>query len=333
VAGSPPEGIDVELSQLQCFIAVLEKGGFKRATARLGITQPALSYQIKRLEEELGVQVFRRGRGGITPTEAGRVLLEHAHHVIETVREAHQAVRELSSGVNGEIRVGALKCVGTYFLPRVLWEVRAKHPLVRPKIVYREPEELLEALLAKRLDVAMVNDPPADARLRHHHVFEEQISLVCGPGHPFFGRCTVDRAELQGVQFVALSPQTPAGALIRSYLDRLGLTIVPSVSTDNVETVKRMVEVGMGVAFLPDMATSEDLGTDGQPERLWRCSVEPALSLPLVIVSWRDTHRSLALEAFIDEVCRIGRRWDGIRNLPVGEELTTEPLAPAAPGA
>ncbi len=66
----------MELHQLQCFIAVVEEGGFKRATARLGVTQPALSYQIKRLEEELGVQVLHRGQGGITPTEAGRVLLE-----------------------------------------------------------------------------------------------------------------------------------------------------------------------------------------------------------------------------------------------------------------
>jgi len=319
----------VELTQLQCFIAVLEEGGFKRATARLGITQPALSYQIKRLEEELGVQVFRRGPGGITPTEAGRVLLDHAHQIIGTVREAHQAVRELSGGVSGEIRVGAIKCVGTYFLPRVLWEVRAKHPLVRPKILYRDGDELLEALLANRLDVVIVNDPPLDRRLRHDPVFDEQISLVCGPGHRFHGRPTVDLSELQDVQFVSLSPQTSAGALIRSYLDRVGLTIVPSVSTDNVETVKRMVEVGMGVAFLPDMSTAEDVGTDGQPARLWRCSVEPVLSLPLVLVSWRDTHHSLALDAFIDEVCRIGRRWDGIRGRPVDEASPGEP--PGAP--
>lgn len=312
----------MELNQLQCFIAVLEEGGFKRATARLGITQPALSYQIKRLEEELGVQVFRRGPGGITPTEAGRVLLDHAHNVMATVREAHQAVRELSGGVSGEIRVGALKCVGTYFLPRVLWEVRARHPMVRPKILYRDSDELLEALLANRLDVAMVIDPPQDRRTRHDRVFDELISLVSGPGHRFYGRPTVGVNELQDVEFVALSPQTSAGALIRSYLDRLGLTIVPSVSTDNVETVKRMVEVGMGVAFLPDMSTADDVAEGGPPGRLWRSSVEPSLSLPLVLVSWRDTHHSLALDAFIEVVCQIGRRWDGALGRPI-------PLDPA----
>jgi DNA-binding transcriptional LysR family regulator len=303
----------VELHQLQCFIAVLEEGGFKRATARLGITQPALSYQIKRLEEELGVQVFHRGPGGITPTEAGRMLLENAHHVIAAVREAHQAVRELAGGVTGEIRIGTIKCVGQYFLPHVLREIRTKHPMVRPKLVYRDSDELLESLLANRLDVAMVADPPLDRRLSHQSVFEEQISLVSGPGHPFFGRPRVDISELKDVQFVSLSPQTSAGALVRSYLDRAGISVVPSVSTDNVETVKRMVEAGMGVAFLPDMATTDDVADGGQPGRLSRSAVEPTLSLPLVLVTWRDFRRSLALDAFIDEVCRVGRQWDGSR--------------------
>jgi DNA-binding transcriptional LysR family regulator len=306
----------VELHQLQCFIAVLEEGGFKRATARLGITQPALSYQIKRLEEELGVQVFNRGSGGITSTEAGRVLFDHAHQVIAAVREAHQAVRELSGGVTGEIRIGTIKCVGTYFLPYVLWEIRAKHPMVRPKILYRDSDDLLQALLANKLDVALMPDPPQDPRLGYRSIFEEQISLVSGPGHRFYGRPHVDLAELDDVQFVSLSPQSPTGALIRRYLDRLGVSAVPAVTTDNIETVKRMVEAGMGVAFLPDMATSDDVAEDGGPGRLSRSAVEPTLSLPLVIASWRDAHHSLALDAFIDEVCRIGRRWDGRRGRP-----------------
>jgi DNA-binding transcriptional LysR family regulator len=309
----------VELHQLQCFIAVLEEGGFKRATARLGITQPALSYQIRRLEEELGVQVFHRGPGGITPTEAGRTLLQHAHQVIAAVAEAHQAVRELSGGVTGELRIGTIKCVGIYFLPQVLWEIRAKHPMVRPKLLYRDSDEILESLLAKQLDVALVVDPPPDKRLEQHNVFEESISLVSGPKHPFYGRSAVDVKELEEVQFVSLSPQTSTGALIRNYVDRLGLHIVPSISTDNVETVKRMVEEGMGVAFLPDMVTEEDVGTNGKQGRLARSTVEPTLSLPLVLVTWKDAHRSLPLDAFVEEVLRMGRTWDGRRGQPAAE--------------
>jgi DNA-binding transcriptional LysR family regulator len=304
-------GAIVELQQLQCFIAVLEEGGFKRATARLGITQPALSYQIKRLEEELGVQVFRRGPGGITPTEAGRVLLDHAHQVVAAVREAHQAVRELSGGVTGEIRVGAIKCVGQYFLPYVLREIRTKHPMVRPKLLYMDSDDLFGALLANKVDIAMVVDPPPDERLAYTPVFDEQISLVSGPGHPFFGRESVDVAELKDVTFVALAPHVSAGALAKRYLDRQGISVVPTLTADNIETVKRMVESGMGVAFLPDMSTADDVVSNGKPPRLSRSAVEPTLSLPLVLATWRDSRPSLAVDAFVAEVRQIGLHWDG----------------------
>jgi DNA-binding transcriptional LysR family regulator len=304
----------VELHQLECFVLVLEEGGFKRATARLQVTQPALSYQIKQLEEELGVQLFHRRPGGITPTEAGRILLQHAHQVINAVQEAHHAVRELSDGVTGEIRIGTINSVGTYFLPQVLWEIRAKHPMVRPKLLYRNSDELLEALLGNKLDVAMVADPHPDRRLRYETVVEESVSLVSSPSHPFFGRERVEPAELKGVRFVSLSTQTPTGALIRRYLDRLGVTVEPVVSTDNVETVKRMVEAGMGVAFLPDMVTSEDVACAGEePGRLARSAVDPPLTRRVVIATWRDSHHSRALDTFIEEARRLGRRWRGCR--------------------
>ncbi len=299
----------MELHQLECFIAVLEEGGFKRATARLGITQPALSYQIKRLEEELGVQVFHRGPAGITPTEAGRVLLEHAHRVISAVRHAHQAVRELSDGVTGEVRIGTMKCIGTYFLPQVLWEIRAKHPMVRPQIVYRNSDELLDSLLANKLDVVVVAEPPPDDRLRSQILFQEGISLVAGPGHPFYGRPRIELEELRDVQFVALSPSTSTGGLIRAYLDGLGVSARASITTDNIETVKTMVEAGMGVAFLPDMVTVSDVGSGGDPGRLSRSMVEPRLSMEIGIVTWRESRGSLALDAFIDELCRMGRQF------------------------
>lgn len=301
----------LELQQLQCFIAVLEEGGFKRATARLGITQPALSYQVKRLEEELGVQVFRRGPGGVAPTDAGRILLDHAHRVIAAVREAHQAVRELSGGVTGELHVGAIKCVGQYFLPAVLKALRAKHAGVRPTLVFLHSDELLDALLASKLDVALVVDPAPDERLAFTPVFDEQISLVAGPGHRFYGRAVVDVAELKDVPVVALDPRISAGALAKHYLDRQGISVVPALTADDITTLKRLVESGMGVAFLPDMATAEDVAPDGKPARLSRSALEPTLSLPLVVATWRDARRSLAVDAFVAEIRRVGLEWVG----------------------
>jgi DNA-binding transcriptional LysR family regulator len=231
--------------------------------------------------------------------------------VIAAVREAHQAVRELSGGVTGEIRIGAVKCVGQYFLPHVLREIRTNHPGVRPKLVYLDSDVLLEALLANKIDVAMVVDPAPDERLAYTPVFDEQISLVSGPGHRFYGRGTIDVAELRDVTFVALASHISAGALAKRYLDRQGITVVPALTADDIETVKHMVESGMGVAFLPDMATSDDVGPEGKPARLSRSAVEPTLSLPLSLATWRDARPSLAIDAFVSEVRRIGLQWEG----------------------
>jgi DNA-binding transcriptional LysR family regulator len=301
----------MELQQLVCFVRVVEEGGFKRATARLNITQPAMSYLIKQLEDELGVVLFHRRPRGVVPTEAGRVLWQHAQQVIDAVQAAHDAVRELSDGVSGEIRIGTTNSIGTHFLPPLLWELRAKLLAVRPRLVYRSSDELIEALLNNKLDVALTAEPRRDRRLRYQLLAEDPISLVQGQGHPLYGRPTVTAADLQGIECVALSPQTPTGALITKYLERLNVSIQPVMQSDNVETLKRMVEAGMGVAFLPDMVTSDDVGPHGEPGRLGRSALDPPLMRRVFLVTWRDSTRGRAVDLFIDEVRRFGRRWRG----------------------
>ncbi len=300
----------MEIHQLRCFQTVVEEGGFKRATTRLHITQPALSYQVKQLEEELGAELFHRRPGGVSPTEAGRVLFQHVQEVMAAVRRAERAVQELAEGVSGEIRIGTVNSIGIYFLPHVLWAMRAKYPAARPKVIYRDSNEILEQLLANELDLAIVANPGVDRRLRTETMIEERVSLVCGRYHPFWGRKTVKPQELKGTQFVSLTTETPTGELLRRYLARLGTSVDPVVTTDNVETVKKMVEVGLGVAFLPDMVTAGDVACEGEPKGgLSRAAVEPPLWRKIVLVTWKNTVPSRAVGAFIEELRRHAREW------------------------
>src|SRR5512138_2805961 len=130
VAPPPSEGSSgktglTTLNRLHCFEVVVEEAGFKRATARLHITQPALSYQMKHLEEELGVQLFVRRPGGVTLTDAGRLLFTHVQRVSAAIRETERAVKELPAV--GEVRIGTVNSIGTYFLPQVLSAVHERH--------------------------------------------------------------------------------------------------------------------------------------------------------------------------------------------------------------
>jgi len=300
----------LELHQLRCLIAVVQEGGFNRATTRLHITQPALSYQIKQLEQELGVRLFNRRPGGVSLTEAGRVLSQHAGEIMEMVHSALRAIEELAEGVSGEIRIGTVNSVGIYFLPQVLWTMKERYPNVRPNVLYRHSSEIIDALLSNRVDLALVANPGSDRRLRNEVVIEEKVSLVCGRSHPFFGRGAVRPSELNGLKSVSLSLESPTGKLVRDFLARLGVSMEPVVSTDNVETVKKMVEIGMGVAFLPDMVTTPDVSCSGDLEgRLSRIEVGPPITRRIVLSTWKNAEMSRATRTFIEELRRHGSNW------------------------
>jgi DNA-binding transcriptional LysR family regulator len=291
------------LWRLRCFEVVVEEGGFKRATARLHITQTALSYQMKHLEHELGAQLFHRRPGGVSLTDAGRLLFMHVQRVSAAVKLAQRAIKDLPA--QGAVRIGTVTSIGTYFLPQLLSSVRKQCGAARP-ILYRVADESIEALLQNHVDVAILADPKVDRRLHYETLFEERVSLVAGRAHPFFGAPTIRPEQLKG------STETPTGMLIRRYLERLGVSVEPVVSTENVETVKRLVEIGMGVAFLPDMATERDAVTDANPGgRLSRSLVKPTLTRRIVLVTWNEPPLSEAGTAFVDEVRRQSSAWPG----------------------
>ncbi len=300
------------LYRLHCFEVVVEEAGFKRATARLHITQPALSYQMKHLEEELGARLFDRRPGGVSLTEAGRLLYPHVQRVSAAVRQAQLAIQSLPA--SGEVRVGTVNSIGTYFLPKVLWTVHERYASTRPTLCRARSDESVDALLATQVDLAILADPRVDKRLRYETLFEEKVSLVCAREHPFAAAGKVKPAQLEGTPFVMLSPKTPTGALVRRHLSRLGVSVTPALATEDVETVRRVVEMGMGAAFLPDMVTERAVASETNPAgRLVRVGIEPVLTRRIVLVTWNEIPPSRAVAAFVEEVRRVSSAWPGAR--------------------
>lgn len=298
---------------MRCFLLVAEEGGFNSATVRTGITQPALSYLIKQLEDELGVPLFHRRARSVVPTDAGRVLLRHAPEIISAVHAAHQSVHELTNGVSGELHIGAVNSIGTYFLPPLLQKLCTASPMVRPIVADRSGDDLMDALLSNRLDVVLAADPVQDHHLRHEHLFDDPILLVCRAGHPLVGRPSIAPAEIPVSELITLSPRRPTGGLVERYLAEQGVAARPHVSIDNIDTAKRMVEEGMGIALLPDMVTAEDVPSDGCPALLGRVALNPPLARRIVLVTRPDLARSRAVEVFLDEVRRFSRTWRSSR--------------------
>jgi len=298
----------MELHQLRCFAAAVEEGGFKRATARLGLTQPALSYQVKQLEAELGVTLFHRRPTGVSPTQMGRVLYQYAQEMLQGMRRAKRAVQELSGDIVGDVRIGTINSIGIYFLPEFLRKMKEKYPATQPSLLYRNSKEVIDAVLADRVDLALAANPLPDRRLNQELLVEEQISLVCGPSHPFFHRDRVKPSELDRMEFVSLSLDNPTGELVANHLARLGVCVKEVASTDNMETVKKMVEIGLGLSFLPEMAIRSlncPWMMEGEESMLHRLDVGRKLTRRIVLVTWRNVETSQAVKTYIEELRKI----------------------------
>jgi DNA-binding transcriptional LysR family regulator len=301
----------LELRQLKYFLTVVRQNGFVSAAAILPVKHQTLLGQIRKLEKELDQTLFHRGAGGLRLTEAGRFFIEYAQEVLNAAERAHRAMDNLKKGqVSGELRIGTLDSVGIYFLPHILRNMREKYPELRPTVLYRSSEEILQALLSDRIDVALLDNPRPDRHLHLETIIEEQVSLVCGRMHPLFSKKLIQPKDIEGLRVISLSDDTATGRLVRDYLSRLGVRVTPVASTNCVQTAKKMVEVGLGVTFLPDMFTSPDVNCKGKSlGRLARIKLDPTCNRRIVLMTWKRSGTSRSTATFAEETKNFGSRW------------------------
>jgi LysR family hydrogen peroxide-inducible transcriptional activator len=328
----------MDLHQLDCFLAVLHEGSFAGAAARMHKTQPAISYQIRKLEEDLGLTLILRGTGPPpSPTQAGRVLERHAERLLARVYQARRAVARVSDGAAGEARLGTINSVGIYFLPEVLWALKRRYPSLSLRASCRSTQENLAAVRAGELELAIVANPDSDDRLCQELLFEEPISLVCGPSHPLYGRSTIRADELAEQRFVSLAAEHPTGELVEHLLADIGVQVDPVVTVSNVQAVKKVVQLGLGVAFLPDMVTAHDIAGGIQPSgRLARIDVGVTMTRKIVLVYRKADATAPMLVHLRAELRRRGERWRReIRGAeprpPAASPQATRTLAPTCP--
>jgi DNA-binding transcriptional LysR family regulator len=248
----------MEIDQVETFLAVATFGGFHRAAEALRISQPAVSARIKALEESLGVRLFSRSRGGLIVSDAGRTFRPHAEQLLKTAALARQAVHELSPASGSPLQIAAALSISVYFLPDVLKQFQRAHPNVIISIRPGHSKEVLEMVLNEEAEIGLARS------LQHPEV--ETISLRDDPlllvTHPTRGPDRPKRARLQQVAALPLifyergsSDWTLTHGLFRA----AGLVPNVALEVDSIETAKRMVERGLGVSFLPQMAVGREL--------------------------------------------------------------------------
>jgi DNA-binding transcriptional LysR family regulator len=248
----------MEISQIETFLAVATFGGFHRAAEALRISQPAVSARIKALEESLGVSLFTRSRGGLAVSEAGRTFRPHAEQLLRTASLARQAVHQAQPASGTPLQIAAALSISVYFLPDVLKRFQRAHPHVIISIRPGHSKEVLDMILNKEAEIGLARS------LQHPEV--ETLSLRDDPlllvSHPRRGPVYTKRAHLEKVAswpLIFYERGSSDWTLTHSLFRRAGLVPNVALEVDSIETAKRMVERGLGLSFLPQIAVGKEL--------------------------------------------------------------------------
>jgi DNA-binding transcriptional LysR family regulator len=294
----------MEMTQLEFFLQVIAEGSFSKAADAVGRTQPAVSIAIRRLEEEVGAPLFDRSQKTPTLTETGAVIQDYARRILALRDQARGAVSELRALRRGLVRVGANESTSLYLLPQVILAFRERHPEVKVEIYRHVSERLPREVIQGNVDFAVLAFEPADRDLESFCVLRDELALILNPAHPLAARDEVTIEELGGEPFLAHNVRTGSrNKVVEAFAEHhTPLNITLELAT--VETIKRFVQLNVGLAFVPRMCVREEL------ERGTLASV-PVRGLSHTRTLWvthrRNATHSHAASAFLSALRRHAR--------------------------
>ncbi len=280
---------ELPLPQLHAFVVLAEELHFGRAAARLGIAQPPLSQQIRRLEDKVGHALFTREPGRVALTPVGHELLPVARRARSDLADGLAAARAVGSGRTGRLRIGFAASLALTVLPGLLRDFRQRFPEVRLEIREMTTAPQLTALRERTVDIGLLREPEeADRELDFRTVLTEPFVAVLPHGHPLAAGRTVRLADLAEAPFVLLPREAGPGLYDRILALCAGAGFVPDVVQDAVEwqTVCALVETGLGVSLAP--ASIRRIRLKGVAFR----AIEPGAERTRVAVAWRKSDRN-----------------------------------------
>jgi DNA-binding transcriptional LysR family regulator len=238
------------LHALALFLAVVERGTMSAAAEEEGISQPAISAQVKTLERYYGTRLLQRDGRGSAPTPAGRLVADYALRVLALVDELGRGVTDLEGLETGELIIGASSTVGEQLLPTYLGRFHTAHPQVRLSVRIGNSAEIIERVAARELDFAIVGQEPGDPDLLAEPVLEDHIVAFIAPGDPLLREAPIAPLTLCGRQFVMREAGSATRALAERCLRTMGCSPGHVIELGSNEAVKRAVQAGLGIGLL-----------------------------------------------------------------------------------
>ncbi len=244
----------MEIYQLKYFVEVARENNFTKAAERLRIAQPALSQQVKNLEEELGATLFNRGRRKSSLTSAGETLLEHALLILSAENVAREAVQEVVGLKRGRLLLTTIPSISGCWLPSVIRRFRKKYPEVEMVLKEASSEEVISMVGAGDAEIGLVQAPIAATQFESGTLFEECFDLLVPSGHELAGRDKVSIRQLREESFVLYKGRARDSVIAACRKD--GYEPHVACESGEIQTVQALVAAGLGVAVLPGIAAA-----------------------------------------------------------------------------
>lgn len=248
----------MELHQLIYFVAVAETGGFSRAAQRCNISQPSLSQQIIKLEQELGQPLFERLGRRVVLTAAGQALLPRASRVLSDIQSIKKGFADEADAERGQLAIGCIPTLAPLLLPDVLQRFAERYPQARLSILEQTTAVLIERLIALELDICLMSLPIDHKQIATEELFHEPLVLAVPREHPLAAQGQPEIGALRAVPFIALNEEHCLSAQVQAFCYERSVQPQVICRATQLATVQSCVAAGLGVSLVPQTLAALD---------------------------------------------------------------------------
>ena len=286
--------MDLQIAHLRALSAVARHASFSRAAGELGVTQPAVSMQVRQLEEALGQPLLERVGKRAFPTRAGEILLAHAARVFHELDAGVERVQQLRGVVAGRVRVGTSASISIDLLPPFLRRFRSRYPATELVVVTGNAPEITRAVVENELDLGIVSLPIRERELAMTPFFDDELVAIAAPQPRWRRRRSIGADELARETLILYEPGGTVRRVIDAWFRRGGAAPVRPMELGNTEAIKKLVEAGLGLSVTSWFSVKADV----RARLLTAMRLEPPLVRKIGVVRRRDKPSTPALAAF-----------------------------------
>ena len=285
--------------RLQVFYAVAKHLSFTKAAEALFMTQPAVTFQIKQLEEQYNTRLFERGHGRISLTPAGELVQEYAERILGLSGELETRIAEMTGQMRGLLLVGASTTIAEFMLPRVLGEFNSLYPQVRARLMVANSETIESRIAEHTLDIGLIEAQAKSPGLQAEACCDDELQVICAPDYPLAEFASVSPKMLLEYEFISREPGSGTREVTDAYFRDAGVApekLKTQMELGSPEALKGVVGTGLGFAIV----SRASIGKELQLGSLVAIPLDPPLTRHLSLVCPKEKFRSRVINTFIE---------------------------------